>query len=372
MKTITFFSLLSLLYGVINSSQAQTTIAAGNWSNPAIWSGGIPPVTSGTVVVNHAVVLDMDYAHYSGSVTVGANGSITGNSPMRAFALNFSSGSASLTVNGSFTVARVPFGPGNVNINGVATIDSLYSAANITVASNGILNAEQFMNNTGGVITNNGSIVSINFLNVATVTNNHHMISNDFCNSKTFTNASSGWIEVTNDFSNIDTLANPAIFTNDGVVGVADNWLNNVQMNGAGKWCVGGNSYNAGSMSGTFDFCDQTGGNVDFNTGTIAVTITSCVNPCVLSVDEQLTDNDFSIAPNPFDNETTIATSTAMNNATLLVYNLQGQLLKQIPHISGKNYTLSSEGLENGVYFLQVIEHQLLKFEQKIIVSSAK
>jgi hypothetical protein len=310
----------------------------------------------------------MDYAHFSGSVTISATGSLTGNTPMRAFALNFTTGTASLIVNGSFDVARVPIGPGTVTINGIATIDSLYTAANLTVANGGVLNAEQFMNNTGGVITNNGSIVAINFLNIASTTNNGSMQANDFCNSKTFTNASTGWIEIAHDFSNIDTLATPAVFTNNGVVGVTHDWLNNVQMNGTGKWCVGGNSWNAGSMTGTLDFCDQTGGNVDLNTGTIAGTITSCVNPCVLSVDEQFNNNQIVVAPNPFNDKTTIQTKGSFNNATLTVVNLQGQVIKQIRNISGQTTTLTSEGLENGVYFIQLSENNQVFWEGRVQV----
>ena len=368
MKTKALILFLFASLGAISSSFAQTTIAAGNWSNPAIWSGGIPPLTTGSVMINHAVILDMDYAHFAGYVNISSTGSLIGNSPMRAFALNYTSGSAILTVDGTFEVARVPIGGGVMNVNGTATIDSLYSSATIYVYGGGTLNAEQFMNNTAGYILNNGTINTINFLNIAETENNGTITASDFCNSKTFTNSSTGWIEIAHDFSNIDTLATPAVFANNGVVGVTHDWLNNVQMNGTGKWCVGGNSWNAGSMTGSFDFCDQTGGNVDFNTGTIAGTITSCVNPCVLSIDEQLYNNQIVVAPNPFHDKTTIQTKKSFDNATMTVLNLQGQVIKQVQNISGETTVLTSDGIENGIYFIQISENNQVLWESRVQV----
>lgn len=106
MKKIIYTVTLFTIFGLCNSTNAQTSITNGNWSNPATW-GGVPPMGSGTVIINHTVTLDIDYSHTSGSIKINSSGSLIGNSPMRAFALNYPSGTAMLTVNGSFNVARV-------------------------------------------------------------------------------------------------------------------------------------------------------------------------------------------------------------------------------------------------------------------------
>ena len=39
------------------------------------------------------------------------------------------------------------------------------------------------------------------------------------------------------------------------------------------------NTWNNGIMNGDFDFCDQSGGNIDLQEGTVASTITYCTSP---------------------------------------------------------------------------------------------
>ena len=107
MKKAIYAIAIFIILAMSNSIQAQTTVADGNWSNPATW-GGVPPTGSGTVVINHNVTLDIDYAHVAGSITINASGSLTGSTSLRYFALNFPTGTASLTNYGTFHVARVP------------------------------------------------------------------------------------------------------------------------------------------------------------------------------------------------------------------------------------------------------------------------
>ena len=57
------------------------------------------------------------------------------------------------------------------------------------------------------------------------------------------------------------------------------------------------------------------------------------------------------IHPNPFHDVITISSSAALDNAELIVYNLFGQELKRVAHISGRNAREHLGGLEKGVYF---------------------
>lgn len=361
---ITLFAVMSLN----NNSNAQTTVANGNWSNPATW-GGVPPMGSGTVIINHTIILDIDYSHTSGSITINASGALNGNSSMRVFALNYPSGTATLTVNGSFNVARVPLVSNTVNNNGVFQSDSLLNSATLTNNSGATINAAQFMINTGGTFNNYGSVTSTNFLNIETVTNAGSITSNDFHNSKSFTNSTTGFITVTNNFANTDTLASPAIFSNNGIVSVAVDWHNGNQINGSGKFCIANNTWNSGAMTGTFDFCDQTGGNIDLNTGTVAGTITYCVNPCGVGLEELSGDMQIKTYPNPFSTQTTLQTDKFFKDATLIIYNSFGQQVKQIKNISGKTVTLYRDKLPNGLYFLQLTQDNKIFTTDKLVIS---
>ncbi len=360
-------TLLTLL-GWSNSTNAQTSIADGNWSNPATW-GGAPPLGSGTVIINHSVTLDMDYSHSSGSITIGASGFLYGDSPMRLFSLNYPSGTATLTIDGFFYVARVPLFFGSVTNSGILQADSLLNAAAITNNSMATISTTQLMNSTSGTINNSGAINSTDFFNIETVINAGIMTSNDFTNSKSFTNENIGVIIIARDFSNIDTLASPAIFTNNGNVIVQNDWHNGNQINGSGRFCVYNNTWNSGAMTGTLDFCDQTGGNIDLNTGTIAGTITYCLFPCNVGIDELSKDIVINVYPNPFSTEITLTSDEVFKNATLTVYNSQGQTVKQIEKIMGQTVTMFRDNLSSGLYFFRIEEDNKVSKTGKFVIA---
>lgn len=62
------------------------------------------------------------------------------------------------------------------------------------------------------------------------------------------------------------------------------------------------------------------------------------------------------IYPNPFSTQTTLQSDFTFNNATLTMYNIQGQSVKQIKNIFGKTTILSRDNLPSGLYFLHIIE----------------
>ena len=363
------YTILFLIF-VAHTISAQTTIANGNWSDPLTW-GGIPPTGTGTVVINHVVTLDVDYAQVAGSITINASGAINGSTSLRYFALNFPSGTASLTNFGTFNVGRVPLYSGTVNNSGVFQNDSLFNNASLAINSGGVINATQFMNNTGATIINSGTITAYNFLNIATATNNGGINATYFHNSKTFTNASTGLITVEQGFRNSDSLASPAIFTNDGIMVDNNDWSNatNATIQGSGRFCVQNLSNNAGTMSGTFDFCDQSGGGVDLNTGTIAGTITTCQFPCNIGISELSKNLVLNIYPNPFSSFVTIQSNKTLVNASLIIYNGFGQAVKQINEFNGQQIMIQRGDLSSGLYFIRLIQDGKLLASVKIIIA---
>ena len=350
MKHMYIFAVL-VAFLLSNPVQAQTTVMAGDWSNPTTW-GGAPPMGSGTVVINHAVNLDIDYMHTSGSITINGTGSLTSSNPMRGLAFNYPTGTSTLTVNGSLGIPRVILAQGVITNNGTFTNDSLYVTADLTNGANGIINAEQFMIGTNGYFINNGNVTSINFYNIDTVSNAGNITSTDFCNSKTLHNISTGEIMADHDFSNIDSIAGPAMLTNDGQINVGNDWHNGNTIDGSGKWCVVNNTWNNGTMSGTFDFCDQSGGNIDLQEGTVAGTITYCTFSCNVGIIEKPVL--IGISPNPCQNEIVFSNEKSFVNASLTIVNSFGQIVAQMESITGSAVHIDSKNLSAGIYFVTI------------------
>lgn len=374
MKKFLYISTVVLAFVMTqNMTFAQTSVADGNWSNPATW-GGSPPITTGTVVINHKVTLDVDYAHNSGSITVNASGELNGNSSMRGFALNYPSGTATLTVNGSFNVARTLLYSSTITNSGTIEADSLLNYATLTNNTSAIINATEFTNYIGGTITNDGAINTNNFLNLETVSNTGTLRANDMTNTKSFTNSATGIMNIYFDFLNADTLTGPgpAILTNNGSLTVGHDFQNGANpstIEGSGTICVQNNSLNRGTMNGTFDFCDLTGGNIDSNIGTIASGVTNCLQPCTLSTDEWSEHYNLDIYPNPFSKQATLQIDYLLNNATLKVVNYFGQTVQKIEHISGNSVTLSRENLTSGLYFIRLTEGNKTIALEKLVIT---
>jgi len=60
------------------------------------------------------------------------------------------------------------------------------------------------------------------------------------------------------------------------------------------------------------------------------------------------------IYPNPFSTQTTLQTDKLLINATLMVYNLFGQKIKQMDNLSGQVIIFHRDNLKNGLYFYNI------------------
>ncbi len=73
--------------------------------------------------------------------------------------------------------------------------------------------------------------------------------------------------------------------------------------------------------------------------------------------------------PNPFSTTTTLQTYNFLNNATLTVYNVCGQEIKQIKNISGKTIILQRDNLPIGQYFIRLTEGNKLSEVFKLVIT---
>lgn len=76
-----------------------------------------------------------------------------------------------------------------------------------------------------------------------------------------------------------------------------------------------------------------------------------------------------SVAPNPFSNQTTFQSDVSFENASLLVYNSIGQLVKTINNINGQQITFSRDNLSNGLYFTHLIQDNKSIGSQKLVIT---
>jgi hypothetical protein len=75
-----------------------------------------------------------------------------------------------------------------------------------------------------------------------------------------------------------------------------------------------------------------------------------------------------SIYPNPVSSVAVIESDTPLHKAALIVYNAQGQKVKQLSDIDGQRITVECGHLPNGLYFVQLIEQNKPVATAKLII----
>lgn len=73
-------------------------------------------------------------------------------------------------------------------------------------------------------------------------------------------------------------------------------------------------------------------------------------------------------SPNPVATEITIDSQLELQNASLKIYNMQGQLVKEVSNFSGKKLIVSREKLSSGLYLAQLFEEGKLIKTSKLVV----
>jgi len=353
----TFYAFL-LLFCAVNLSQAQvgtyTSTQNGNWTSPSTWGNLIlVPLPGDIVIINHTVDLDiMDLMMPTGSITINSTGSLVcTTSPISR--ITFAGGG--LNNSGHLGIAQVLIMDGTCTNAGTIQADSLLIMGSFSNNSSGNINANKLINDMGGYLSNNGTINSQLKMNNGTILNNGTVNTDNLLNSYSYTNQSNGIINVAVDFSNADLLATPAIFTNNGMVTINNDFLNSNEVNGSGRFCVQNMSTNMGVMNGTFDFCDMTGGNIDLNLGTVAPTITYCLYSCVTGFVEDMIENMITLHPNPNNGNFSISIPSGYDRIEIL--SSLGQKIYEAPILSETTDIMLQHQTARGIYFYKIISN---------------
>jgi hypothetical protein len=72
--------------------------------------------------------------------------------------------------------------------------------------------------------------------------------------------------------------------------------------------------------------------------------------------------------PNPMSSVTTISTNIPLKNATLKLDNYLGQTVRLLKNLNGQSIKLYFDNLQDGLYFIQLIEDNRIIATRKIIV----
>jgi hypothetical protein len=86
-------------------------------------------------------------------------------------------------------------------------------------------------------------------------------------------------------------------------------------------------------------------------------------------IQNNLTNDEIQLFPNPFSIQTTLYSSLPLYNTTITVDNCFGQTIKQIKNISAQKVILHRDNLPNGLYFIRLTEDNKIIATRKIIIT---
>jgi hypothetical protein len=92
-----------------------------------------------------------------------------------------------------------------------------------------------------------------------------------------------------------------------------------------------------------------------------------CINVVVLGIEEINFFASITIAPNPFNSETTITFSEAQKNTTIKVTDIVGKEIKTM-NFTGRQLVIDKEEMKAGIYFVQTIDERKNVTNNKIII----
>ena len=202
---------------------------------------------------------------------------------------------------------------------------------NNTFGNFGVITAQVGDCNCGDfALQNDGKIIVVGFSN-----NNGQ---NDFTLNRFNTNGS-----LDNTFG-VDGIITTSIGT--------ESWAILIAIQADGKIVVAGNS-----IDGSGDVFQS------------VFTIVRYNNDLTGDISESNISSQISINPNPFSNATTLKTNNIFENATFIVFNTLGEQVRKIDNITGQTFTFYRENLEQGIYFYQLKENNIIVSENRFVIT---
>lgn len=341
LTTISFFSF----------SATKTSIANGNWHNPATWMPAGVPIGEDTVLINNDVVVDQFTDVAINVLWVIGGKSLTGNSTMGLH--------GNLIVDGTVDLPSFGIGDGTQTVNNGTMAGGRIGTSNTTFTNNGVISCdslftsnEDFFNK--GLIDVETLLTSDKFENFNSILVEERLTTSaDFVNHNTA-------IIVAESF-----ITGGGTFTNDGDV-TTSNWTHGggTATGAGGKFCVELCLINTAMISGTVDVCDASpNGLCDQDFGTVAASVTLCTaSPCVTDPGPGVGIGsrpaagllEATIFPNPMQDQgwVTVSNLNAVSYS-LSVHNLSGQLIFSKININASQTAIDAP-IESGIYICTI------------------
>ena len=122
-------------------------------------------------------------------------------------------------------------------------------------------------------------------------------------------------------------------------------------------------------ITGNFISTSLSFGTTTLNNEGVSDIFVAKLDATTLGIDENSNKSSALIYPNPSSAATTIQLKSRINNGQLSMYNVNGQLVKEIKNISGKTITIHRDKLASGVYFINLTDDDKVIISHKIIIT---
>jgi len=107
-----------------------------------------------------------------------------------------------------------------------------------------------------------------------------------------------------------------------------------------------------------------------FNSGKFGIGYASADTPVTGIEEDRYTNAErYIISPNPFSNSTLIQMSEDLRQASCLIYDCFGRMVKEENSISGRSFVLKQDQLTKGVYLIRIVEGNKVIIADKIVVA---
>jgi hypothetical protein len=88
-----------------------------------------------------------------------------------------------------------------------------------------------------------------------------------------------------------------------------------------------------------------------------------------LSIPDLTGEISVTVAPNPFNQFTTIHSNTILNNAQVVLYNSIGQKIRSISNVNGNDFEIQKAELTDGIYFIELVQDGNLLARKKLVIA---
>jgi hypothetical protein len=405
-----FLVLVGLLSLGATHASTCTTVTSGPFTDVNVWDCGCDPIACDTLIIAHAVTIDVDITLNPTQLVIQTNGELLSSAELSlsgsvvnnghlfsSSSIILSQSAAHLRNTGLISCGSMTLSCDSASNNGSLTVQNVLLLNECILDNTGNLNSGTTRTWTFATLINSGSFTSDSLLYMTTL---YVLPEGELSTGYLLSTAlvlNEGAMDVDNaQLLNLDNLGQlhgsellqlgtetflgnvtmrPNSVTtsvellNFGSATFQTNSLatlakleNQGAMNGHGTICISDSSINHGTVLGSLRICDATSmdgaGGFDINTGTISPTVTYCSNSSCTwtSLSDQASTPAIHITPNPAVDALTIQLGASLPAVHRIeIRDLGGRLVQQVDGPITERIVLHRNGLVAGTYLIRVM-----------------